>query len=252
MRRALKILSLTILTAAVGVIAWVATHVRQLSVSDLIHCAIDEDSVARLLCLAELQLFRDINAAERNNEGDTLLAQSLYNTPAIPTDDQHDQRAFTMARWLLSKGSKVDAANGQGMTLLMKAVVEANIPLIKFLVSRKANPNAPGKAEFEKLSATRLVERISATNKQVAQGLLRCDESALVVKYTEAEGAMLSKVLSYAHFRVQRLVANALGRSPRWDNCQPLPPEKVETILSKLAPTLELIEIRRALKAKLP
>jgi hypothetical protein len=250
MKRALKISLSLVLMIALCLAGWILKELHELPAGSLLHCAIRLDPIRRFLCRADLYLFRKIDPSGRNRDGDPLLQQVFYNVPSVPADSPGDARAYEMADWLIKKGASIDATDKKGMTLLMHAVVEFDIPRVKFLILRGANPTALGGGEFAGLSASKLAERIATANLKIARGLLSCDKEALTIRSPERDGHEVDRILSYEHFRVLRHVADATGQSSRWTDCQPRLPEEAERLMTKMAPVLELAEMRAALGAQ--
>ena len=215
---------------------------------DLRDCSARKGVIGRFLCRVDLHLIHSVD--ERNEEGDTLLMQAFYNIPSVPANPQRDARALETAAWLIAEGVDVQAVNLKGRSLLIDAVVAYDLPLVRFLISQGADPHAKGTGEFATLSAALLADKLSEFNVRVARGLLACDEAALKPPSPEGMSEGLASILSYQHMRTASLVADVLGKSPSWSECQPLSPEETERIMTAALPVLSLAELRSALSAR--
>lgn len=248
-KRALKLSLTLVLMIALCLVGFVLKKLHELPVDDLLHCVIRRDPIGRFLCRADLYGLRKIDLAARNQDGDPLLQQVFYNVPSVPADAPGDARAYELADWLIKKGASIDATDKKGMTLLMHAVVDFDVPRVKFLIVRGASPTAMGAGDFAALSASQLLDRISTANLKVARGLLSCDQDARTISPAH-DGNEVDRILRYEHSRVLRYVADATGQAASWTDCQPRLPEEAERLMINMAPVLGLAEMRAALDAQ--
>jgi hypothetical protein len=185
-------------------------------------------SVARF----HLRYLRSFDPNQRNNDGDPLFHEALYNVfDAVPNHDR-DEAKLALARTLLACGADVDSIDAKGMTALMKAVQDYNDKKAIMLLTLGASPTSRGAEDHAKDTPLSLFHEQVVRDSEAFPKILRCDPTFLAPD-------------EYWKMVLLRFAINATELDPH--ECIPLSDEQIEAMVREHGHRLERVDLSNAM-----